>query len=129
MPKKAIKEEYGFGPWVLRRRAEINLTLRRFALETELGPGNFSKYERELLPPPQVPSTLERMARALQLKKGTDRHREFTDLAAVSAGRIPADLQSDPKFVAWMPLLFGAVRRRKFPREDLMELAEKLKEI
>jgi hypothetical protein len=98
-------------------------------LETELDPGNLSKYERQLLPPPQDPSTLERMARALQLRKGTDAHREFTDLAAASAGRIPADLQSDPKVVARMPLLFRTVRGRKFSREDLIELADKLKDI
>jgi hypothetical protein len=98
-------------------------------LETELDPGNLSKYERELLPPPQDPSTLDRMARALQLKKGTDAHREFTDLAAASAGRIPTDLQSDPKVVARMPLLFRAVRGRKFSPEELLELAEQLKEI
>jgi transcriptional regulator with XRE-family HTH domain len=129
MPREAKREEFGFGPWVRRRRAEINLTLRRFALETELDPGNLSEYERELLPPPQDPTTLDRMARALQLKKGTDVHREFTDLAAASAGRIPADLQSDPKVIARMPLLFRAARGRKLSREELMELAEKLKEI
>jgi hypothetical protein len=82
-----------------------------------------------LLPPPQDPGTLERIARALQLKKGTDAHREFTDLAAASAGRIPADLQSNPRVIARMPLLFRAVRGRKFSREDLIELADKLKEI
>ncbi len=129
MPREAKREEFGFGPWVRYRRAEISLTLRRFALETELDPGNLSKYERGLLPPPQVPGTLEKMARALKLRKGTDAHREFTDLAAASAGRIPADLQSDPKIIARMPLLFRAVRGRKFSREDLVELADKLKEI
>ena len=129
MAREPKREEFGFGPWVRRRRGEINLTLRRFALETELDPGNLSKYERQLLPPPQDPSTLERMARALQLRKGTDAHREFTDLAAASAGRIPADLQSDPKVVARMPLLFRTVRGRKFSREDLIELADKLKDI
>lgn len=129
MPREAKREEFGFGPWVRYRRAEIGLTLRRFALETDLDPGNLSKYERGLLPPPQDPGTLERMARALQLKKGTDEHRELTDLAAASAGRIPADLQSDPMVVARMPLLFRALRGRKFSREDIIELADKLKEI
>jgi hypothetical protein len=69
------------------------------------------------------------MARALKLKKGTEAHREFTDLAAASAGRIPADLQSDPKLVARMPLLFRTVRKREFSKEDLIELANRLKEI
>ena len=129
MPREAKREDFGFGHWVRRRRAEISLTLRRFALKAALDPGNLSKYERGVLPPPQDPATLERMARALQIENGTDVYREFTDLAAASAGRIPADLHSDPKILARMPLLFRAARRRKFSREDLIQLADKLKEM
>jgi transcriptional regulator with XRE-family HTH domain len=129
MSREARRAESGFGPWVRARRAAIGLTLRKFALETDLDPGNLSKYERGVLPPPQDPDTLDRIARALHLKKGTDAHREFTDLAAASAGRIPSDLQSDPTVVARMPLLFRALRARKFSREDLIELADRLKEM
>ena len=129
MPKAAKNEEFGFGPWVRRRRAEINLTLRRFARETELDPGNLSRYERGVLSPPQDPDTLERMAGALQLGRASDEYREFMDLAAASAGRIPSDLQSNPKLLARMPLLFRTARGRKFSEEDLKHLAEKLKEV
>lgn len=115
-----------FGEWVRARRAEIGLGLRAFAQQTELDPGNLSKYERGLLSPPQDPATLKRIASALKLKAGSSEHADFTDLAAASAGRIPPDLAADPKLLARMPLLFRTARG-KMSREDLIRLAERLK--
>lgn len=115
-----------FGEWLRARRAEIGLGLRAFAQQTGLDPGNLSKYERGLLSPPQDPATLERIATALKLKVGSAEYAEFTDLAAASAGRIPADLAADPKLLARMPLLFRTARG-KMTREELIRLAERLK--
>jgi transcriptional regulator with XRE-family HTH domain len=116
----------GFGGWLRSRRAAIGLTLRSFALATGLDPGNLSKYERSVLPPPQEPETLERLAAALKLKKGSQEYQEFTDLAAASAGRIPPDLAKDPRVLARMPLLFRTARG-KMSRDELLKLAERLK--
>ena len=80
----------GFGVWLRERRGEIGLGLRSFAQQTRLDPGNLSKYERGVLPPPQDAETLRRIAKALKLKEGGTAYREFMDVAAVSAGRIPA---------------------------------------
>jgi transcriptional regulator with XRE-family HTH domain len=118
-----------FGDWVRKRRAELRLSLRKFAGETRLDPGNLSKYERGVLPPPQDPDTLERMAAVLQLKEGDPGRREFMDLAALGAGKIPADLVSDPKLLAKMPLLFRTIRTRNLTRQQLLELAERLKSL
>ena len=118
-----------FGEWVRNRRAELRLSLRKFAEETRLDPGNLSKYERGVLPPPQDPDTLERMAAVLKLKEGDPGCREFMDLAALGAGRIPTDLVSDPKLLAKMPLLFRAIRTRNLTRQQLLELAERLKSL
>jgi transcriptional regulator with XRE-family HTH domain len=115
-----------FGEWLRARRAEIGLGLRAFAQQTGLDPGNLSKYERGLLPPPQDPTTLARIAAALRLKAGSAEHGEFIDLAAASAGRIPPDLAADPKLLARMPLLFRTARG-KMSRDELIRLAEKLK--
>lgn len=122
----ALSTTPGFGEWLRSRRAEIGLGLRSFAQQTKLDPGNLSKYERGLLPPPQDTDTLERIATALRLKKGTEQYREFMDLAAAWAGRIPPDLAADPKVLARMPLLFRTARG-KLTREELIKLAEKLK--
>lgn len=115
-----------FGEWLRGRRGVVGLGLRAFAQQTGLDPGNLSKYERGVLPPPQDEQTLQRIADALKLKKGSSEYREFTDLAAASAGRIPPDLASDPKVLARMPLLFRTARG-KMSRDDLLRLAEVLK--
>ena len=114
------------GAWIRSRRADIGLSLRRFALATGMDPGNLSKYERGLLPPPQDQETVKRLAKALKLRDGSAEFREFADLAAASAGRIPPDLAADPRALARMPLLFRTARG-KLSRDELLELAEKLK--
>ena len=117
----------GFGPWVRERRAKIGLTLRRFAQHSRLDPGNLSRYERGVVPPPQEPETLERIATALNLQKETADYREFMDLAHASAGRIPPDLIANPDILAKMPLLFRSARDPNVTKQRLLELAERLK--
>jgi transcriptional regulator with XRE-family HTH domain len=117
-----------FGGWLRRRREEIEMPLRTFAIRSGLDPGNLSKYERGILPAPQEPDTLERIARALGLKKDSVEEREFLDLASASAGRIPPDIANDPEVLARMPLLFRTARG-KLTRDELIQLAERLKKI
>ena len=117
----------GFGAWLRSNRTETGLSLRAFALEIGLDPGNLSKYERGILSAPQDPEVLSRLAKGLGLKKGTSAYEEFSDLAATSAGRIPPDLAANPRALARMPLLFRTLRGRKLSKEQLLELAEKLK--
>jgi len=83
---------FGFGLWLKKRRTELRLPLRVFATKAGLDAGNVSKYERGLLPPPQDPEKLKRMAKTLQLRKGSDEYTYFMDLAATAAGKIPPDL-------------------------------------
>lgn len=115
----------GFGAWVRKRRLEIGVSLRSFAIETQLDAGNLSKYERGRLAPPQDQETLARIASALKLKKDSDEYRELLDVAAASAGRIPADLAADPEVLAKMPYLFRTARG-KLTRRELIALAERL---
>ncbi|HEU4401325.1 MAG TPA: helix-turn-helix transcriptional regulator, partial [Candidatus Polarisedimenticolia bacterium] len=81
------------------RRIERRVTLREFAEKSGIDPGNLSKYERGLLPPPQG-DTLHRIARTLGLKVNTEEWEELEDLAAAAAGRIPKDLAQDPAVVS-----------------------------
>lgn len=122
----SAKPAAGFGPWVRHRREHLRLPLRKLAEVTGLDPGNLSKYERGLLAPPKDEATLKRIAKGLELKEGTDECREFLDIAAASAGRLPADLR-DSTMVARMPFLFRAARGRKLTRQELEKLAEQLK--
>jgi len=102
-----------FGEFVRDKRIEQRLTLREFCRKNGFDPGNVSKIERGLMPPPQDRHLAENYAKALNLKKRTKDWVTFHDLAAVSAGRVPADLLNDEKIVRKLPLLFRTIRGTK----------------
>src|SRR3972149_4183237 len=89
-----------FGEWVRNRRAELRLSLRKFAEETRLDPGNLSKYERGVLPPPQDPDTLERMAAILKLNFRRFRRLERSPLSRAPSDERPVGPREDPKLLA-----------------------------
>lgn len=118
-----------FGEFFKKKRIALRKTLRQFCTENNLDPGNISKLERGLLPPPQSREKLEEYARCLQLKKGTDDWYEFFDLAYASAGRIPEEILSNRKSLSRLPLVFRTLRGQKLTKEQLNQLAQKLKEV
>jgi len=103
-------------------RLKTGLTLREFCLKHQLDPGNLSRLERGLVPPPQGREKLEEYAGFLGLKKGSDAWYQFFDLAAAEVGRIPEDVMSDAQVVAKLPLLFRTLRGQKVPEGELNEL-------
>jgi transcriptional regulator with XRE-family HTH domain len=117
-----------FGEWLKAKRAEKKLTLRSFAHRAGIDPGNLSRYERGVLPPPQDEAVLERIGNALGFRQGTSDWREMASLAAVGAGRIPPDIASDPELLKALPVLFRAVKGKKLSREELVRLARKIQE-
>jgi len=64
MPKNA------FGPYFKDLRIRRKLTLRQFCLEHGYDPGNISKLERGLLPPPDSDAKLTEYAKALKVRRG-----------------------------------------------------------
>lgn len=123
-----MEKEPLFGSFIKKKRKELGLTLRRFCTENGLDPGNMSRLERGLLPPPQGREKLERLARLLKLKKGSDEWYELFDLAAAEKGRIPEDILRDEDVVAKLPLLFRTLRGQKVPDGKLDELVRKIRE-
>jgi transcriptional regulator with XRE-family HTH domain len=117
-----------FGEFFKKKRIESGKTLRQFCLENNLDPGNISKLERGILPPPTSEEKLEHYARCLKIKKGSDEWYEFFDLAHASAGRIPEEIVSDENLLSKLPLVFRTLRGQKLTREQLNELAKRLKE-
>jgi len=113
-----------FGNYFKGLRIKRRMTLRRFCEEFGFDPGNISKLERGLLPPPQSRGKLEQYAQALGLKKGTSAWYEFFDLAAASRGQIPQEILKDDKLVAKLPVLFRTLRGERVPEEKLNELVE-----
>jgi len=116
-----------FGEFFKEKRISLKKTLRQFCMENGLDPGNISKLERGLMPPPQGSDKLEEYARYLHVKKGTDDWYAFFDLAAVEGGRIPEGLLSDPKIAASLPILFRTLRGKKISEKKLDELVEMIR--
>lgn len=120
-------KRHTFGEFLKEKRMEQGLTLREFCLKHHLDPGNMSKIERGLFPPPQDREKLERWAEWLKIKKGTDDWLEFFDLASAESGRIPEELLSDEEVVEKLPLLFRTLRGEKISDKKLDELVKMIK--
>lgn len=113
-----------FGAFFKERRLALGVSLRTFCLDNGLDPGNLSKLERGLLPPPQGREKLEQYARLLKIKEGSDEWYEFFDRAAAEAGRLPADLASDEEVLKKVPVLFRTLRGKNVTEEELDKLIE-----
>ena len=116
-----------FGEFFKEKRIGLRKTLRQFCQENNLDPGNISKLERGLYPPPQNRAKLEEYAKFLHLKKGGDDWYAFFDFAAAEAGRIPEELLSDEEVMERLPVLFRSLRGQKVPAEKLNELIKKIR--
>ena len=73
-----------FGTFVRTTRKALGLNLRAFCRRNGFDPGNISRLERGISPPPQAQQMLEALAKALKLKPGTYRWEQFIKLATVS---------------------------------------------
>jgi transcriptional regulator with XRE-family HTH domain len=124
--REAKTQGITFGEFFKTQRMASGRTLREFCLEREYDPGNLSKLERGLLPPPQARGKLEEYAKALGLRGGSDAWYVFFDLAAAETGRIPEDLR-DEKLVRKLPVIFRALRGLKLADKQLDRLVERLR--
>jgi transcriptional regulator with XRE-family HTH domain len=113
-----------YGEFFKEKRIGLKKTLRQFCLENKLDPGNISRLERGLMPPPQGSDKLEEYAKYLHIKNGTDDWYKFFDLARIEAGRIPEELLKDDAVVASLPILFRTLRGQKISEKKLDELVQ-----
>jgi transcriptional regulator with XRE-family HTH domain len=116
-----------FGEFIKNRRIARDISLRKFCQIIDCDASNWSKVEREILPPPQEEEKLNRIAEVLEIKKHTDEWQEMIDLARVSANKLPDDISSDRTIVDALPLFFRTVRSEKPSAEDLTKLLALLK--
>jgi transcriptional regulator with XRE-family HTH domain len=116
-----------FSAMLKRLRLERGLTLREFCLKNKIDPGNYSRLERGLFPPPETNDIIEKYALALGVKPGTNEWLELFDLAAAERGRIPEDIMSDEKIVEKLPVLFRTMRGKPFSSKKLDELVDKIR--
>ncbi|HPN36007.1 MAG TPA: helix-turn-helix transcriptional regulator [bacterium] len=113
-----------FGDFFKSRRLTLGLSLRQFCLEHKLDPGNISRLERGLMPPPSSREILEKYASYLKIAKNSNDWYTFFDLAAASAGRIPDDVMKDEELVKKLPIIFRTFRGKQPTAAELDELAE-----
>ncbi len=118
-----------FGDYFKKRRLKIGKTLRQFSLENGLDPGNISKIERGILPPPQSREKLAHYARCLGIVEGSDEWLEFFDIARTDAGRIPDEILADKNIVAKLPLVFRTIKGQKLTEEQLEKFARALEKL
>lgn len=116
-----------FGEFLKNCRMSKGLTLREFCRLAAVDPGNFSKMERGLLPPPRSREKLESYAAGLGLIEGTDEWLELFDLAAAEEGMIPADVVEDEELLKQLPILFRTARGQRLEEGELKDLVAYLK--
>src|SRR5688572_7293809 len=61
-----------FGPFLKELRLKKRLGLREFCIKHQHDPSNWSKIEREVMPPPRHNETLRKWAKQLGLKPDSD---------------------------------------------------------
>src|SRR4030067_1329620 len=99
-----------FGEYFKKKRLEMRKTLRQFCLENGLDPGNISKIERGLLPPPQSRAKLAHYAQCLGIAEGSDEWLVFFDMARTDTGRIPEEILANKEIAAHLPLVFRTLK-------------------
>lgn len=105
-----------FGEFVKSKRIESRMTLREFCRQfQETDPSNWSKVERGVMPPPDTWFFFERLSKLLKLSDEETAHAK--DLAEISRGKLPADLQT-PEILAKLPLIFMALRNPAFTPDE-----------
>jgi transcriptional regulator with XRE-family HTH domain len=118
-----------FGHFFKEMRLKTGLSLRQFCVKHGLDPGNISRMERGIAPPPQSREKLEEYASYLAVDKDSDDWFNFFDYAAAATGRIPHDVMSDEELVKKLPVVFRTLRGQKLSVEKLHELAESVRSL
>lgn len=116
-----------FGAFFKELRIRQKVTLRQFCQNHGYDPGNISKLERGMLPPPESSSKLTEYAKALKLRRGSDDWHTFFDLARAAQGKLPPEILSKREVVDRLPLLFRTLRGQKVSEEKLNELIEMIR--
>ena len=115
-----------FGQFLKERRLALDLSLREFARRVAMQPSNYCNVEADVLPPPPAES-LDRLAKALGLKKGAPEFETFHDLAARGRDEIPADVEQIVKENELIPAMLRTVEYEKVSKEQLRGIIEDIR--
>ena len=115
-----------FGRFLKEKRLALDLSLREFAKRVGMQPSNYCNVEANVLPPPPA-ETLDKLAKALGLKKGTSDYETFHDLAAEGRDEIPADIVRIVKENELIPAMLRTVEYEQLSKEQLRGIIEDLR--
>ena len=117
-----------FGELHRALREKCNLSLRKYCIFAELDPGNISRIERGVIPPPQSEGTLSKMALTLGLKEESKDWKKFFDTAVITAGRLPKYVYEDEELLKKLPVLLRTIAGQRLSDEKMDELVDILRE-
>lgn len=117
-----------FGAYIKENRLKADLTLREFCRLLDEDASNWSKVEREVLPPPRDESKLKRIAGVLGFQESSSEWNTLFDLASVDAGIIPKYITSEKEIMNMLPVFFRTVGSIKPSQDELKKLIKTLKE-
>lgn len=117
-----------FGEFFRSKRVLIEPSLRRFCDRFKLDPGNVSRMERNLIPPPKDDKKLLEFARILEIKKSSPDFNSLFVLAEEGAEALRLESffhnLSDKRLIHKMPLLLKRLDSDKLTEKKLDELIE-----
>lgn len=116
-----------FGEYLKQLRLSRNLTLRSFCEANGFDPGNYSRLERGLLPPPRDENKLEPYRSALNLEASSLEWLELRRLAAIGRGEIPATILTNVEIAQKLPAFFRTLEGGSVNPEELEELIKTLR--
>ena len=111
-----------FGQYVKDLREKSGLSLRQFCRLADLDASNWSKIERDLLPPPKSRQQINDIASILSIPKESEEWNTLLDLAAIS--HVPKELFYNKSVAEKMPMYFRTARGEKPDPETVKELAK-----
>jgi transcriptional regulator with XRE-family HTH domain len=111
-----------FGETLREIRLKKEITLRQFALDSDVDLAYLSRIERGTVAPPQKEELLDAICAGLEL--GPDESRELKDLATNENGRMPADVAANLAANAGIPMLLRTVDNKRLSPDQIREVAE-----
>jgi transcriptional regulator with XRE-family HTH domain len=117
----------GFGRKIKDLRLEKRLSLREFSRQIHIDASNWSKIEREVMPPPQDEEKLMKIAQVLDVPFESDQYSTLRDLAAIDSGIIPRDLLNDEETLKSLPVFFRTIRNKRPTEEQIRDLIESIR--
>jgi len=117
-----------FGDYFKELRLKSKVTLRQFCEVNGFDPGNISKIERGILPPPTSKEKLDHYATTLGIGPGDDEYLTFLDLARTSRVRAVVRDVTDSELLNMLPVLFRTVDNKDITPEKLDRIVNLIKE-